>query len=144
MTITTPAITSTPSRHPLQSTLAVFFGFLSVAVFSLGTDEFLHLLGVYPPWGIPMRSPFLNLLALSYRIVYTVIGGYLTARLAPRAPMRHVFVVATIGLLFSIAGVVVAFRVDLGPRWYPIALAITSLPSVWLGGVLHSRRDGRR
>jgi hypothetical protein len=144
MSTATPATATAVSLQPLRSIFAVFLGFLSVAVLSLGTDELLHVLDVYPPWGIPMRSPYLNLLALSYRIVFTVIGGYLTARLAPRAPMRHVFVVAMIGLFFSIAGVVVAFRVDLGPRWYPIALAATSLPTVWLGGVLHGRRHGGR
>src|SRR5207302_10598441 len=117
MTNAMPTATPATPRRPLQSTLAVFLGFISVAVLSLGTDELLHLLGVYPPWSVPMRSPSLNLLALSYRIVFTVIGGYLTARLAPRAPMRHVFVVGLVGLLFAIAGVLVAFRVDLGPRW---------------------------
>jgi hypothetical protein len=144
MSIATPATAIAVSRQPLRSIFAVAAGFLSVAVLALGTDELLHLLNVYPPWGIPMRSPYLNLLALSYRIVFTVIGGYLTARLAPRAPMRHVFIVAMIGMLFSIAGVVVAFRVDLGPRWYPIALAVTSLPAVWLGGVLQGRGQGGR
>ncbi len=144
MSTATPTTAGAVSRQPLRSIFAFLAGFISVAVLSLGTDEVLHLLDVYPPWKVPLRSPYLNLLALSYRIVYTVIGGYLTARLAPRAPMRHVFVVGMVGFLFSIAGVVVAFRVDLGPRWYPIALAVTALPSVWLGGVLHGRRHGSR
>jgi hypothetical protein len=39
----------------------------------------LHVLNVYPPWGEPMHDPGLNLLALSYRIVYTIVGGDLTA-----------------------------------------------------------------
>jgi hypothetical protein len=37
-------------------------------------------------------DPGFNLLALSYRILYTVIGGYITASLAPHSAMRHVFV----------------------------------------------------
>jgi hypothetical protein len=43
-------------------------GFVAVVVLSLGTDEALHLLKVYPPWGQPMFEPRLNLLALSYRM----------------------------------------------------------------------------
>lgn len=50
------------------STLLV--GFLTVVILSLGMDQVLHALHVYPPWGQPMHHPALNLLALSYRIVY--------------------------------------------------------------------------
>src|SRR4029077_1844379 len=60
---------------------AVFAGFVAVFVLSLGTDEVLHVLAIYPPWGEPMRDPMLNLLALSYRLVYDTFGSYLTARL---------------------------------------------------------------
>jgi len=118
---------------------AVFFGFFACFVLSLGTDEVLHLLKVYPPWSQPISDPGLNLLALSYRIVYTVVGGYITARLAPRNPMRHVLVLGFIGLAISVAGVIATSGMNLGPRWYPIALAITALPCVWLGGVLYRK-----
>ena len=139
MTTTTMPTTATKSR-PLQSVAAVFLGFISVAVFSLATDQLLHVLDVYPPWGEPMWDPGLNLLALSYRIVYTVLGGYITARLAPRSPMRHVAVLGTIGSITASAGAIGAMNLNFGPNWYPIALAVTGFPCVWLGGVLHSRR----
>lgn len=129
--------TSTQPRSLWRSTAAVFLGFLAVVVLSLGTDEIFHLLRVYPPWNEPMNGTGLNLLALSYRIVYTVVGGYVTARLAPRNPMRHVWVLAGIGLVMGVAGVIATSGMDLGPRWYPIAIALTALPCTWLGGVLH-------
>jgi hypothetical protein len=44
-------------------------GFMTVVVLSLGTDQVLHVVQVYPPWGQPMYDPWLNLLALSYRSV---------------------------------------------------------------------------
>jgi hypothetical protein len=85
-----------------------------------------------------MHDPRLNLLALSYRIVYTIIGGYLTANFAPNAPMRHVIVLGVAGFIAGSAGALAAINLaDLGPDWYPIALAITAFPCVWLGGVLH-------
>lgn len=123
--------------------IAVAIGFISVAVLSLVTDQLFHTLHVYPPWGEPMWSPGLNLLALSYRMVYSVLGGYITARLARRSPMRHVWVLAILGLVMSTAGAIAAITMaDLGPNWYPIALAVTAVPTVWLGGVLYLRRRG--
>jgi len=139
MTTTTMPTTATKGR-PLRSVAAVFLGFISVAVFSLATDQLLHVLDVYPPWGEPMWNQGLNLLALSYRIVYTVLGGYITARLAPRSPMRHVAVLGTIGFITASAGAIAAMNMNFGPNWYPIALAVTGFPCVWLGGVLHGGR----
>jgi hypothetical protein len=75
-------------RNVLRSIVAIVVGFLSVVVLSLGTDQLLHVLKVYPPWGDPMPQPALNALALSYRIVFTIFGSYLAARLAPRDDSR--------------------------------------------------------
>jgi hypothetical protein len=113
---------------------------MTVVALSLGTDEVLHILPVYPPWGQPMPQPGLNLLALTYRIVYTVLGGYVTARLAPHAPMRHVWVLAVIGLVIGSLGAVATIPMNLGPAWYPIAIAITAVPCTWLGGALYRGR----
>jgi hypothetical protein len=139
MTTATSTATRMPS-HLLRSAAAIFVGFFSVAVLSLGTDQVLHVLEVYPPWGEPMYDPGLNALALSYRILFTIAGGYITAILAPHSPMRHVAVVGVLGLLTGSAGAIVAIRLaNLGPNWYPIALAVTGFPCVWLGGVLYTR-----
>jgi hypothetical protein len=86
-----------------------------------------------------MYETGLNALALSYRIVYTLLGGFITVRLAPRAPMRHVTILALIGLAAGTAGAIVAItQADLGPSWYPIALAVTAYPCTWFGGRLAS------
>jgi hypothetical protein len=106
-------------------------------VLSLGTDQLFHMLRVYPPWGQPMYEPALNLLALAYRCGYTVVGMYLTARLAPHAPMRHALAGGTIGTAIGALGAVATIPMNLGPAWYPIALAATALPCAWLGGALY-------
>ena len=138
------ATTRAHPRRPLQSTAAVVAGFIAVVVLSLGTDQVLHLLEVYPPWGEPMYEPGLNLLALSYRVVYTVLGSYLTARFAPHSPMRHVWTLGAIGLVAGVAGAIASIPLNLGPAWYPIALALSALPCAWLGGALYRRwHDGR-
>jgi hypothetical protein len=52
-----------------------------------------------------------------------------------------VVVVGILGFIAGSAGAIAAISVaDLGPKWYPIALALTAFPCVWLGGVLYSVR----
>lgn len=131
---------STPPRRLGRSVMAVVAGFLAVAVLSLVTDQVFHMLAVYPPWGQPMWDAGDNALALAYRSVYTVVGGYVTARLAPRNAMRHVLVLGAAGFLAALAGALATIPMELGPDWYPIALAVTAFPLVWLGGVLQQRR----
>jgi len=130
------------SARPLRSTAAVLAGFLLVVFLSLATDQVLHVLRVYPPWGEPMWDPRLNLLALVYRTIYTIASGYVVAGLAPHRPMRHVFVLGVIGAIGGTAGLVATWNLGFGPRWYPVALAITAFPCVWLGGALFARRHG--
>jgi hypothetical protein len=128
------------SRRLGRSIGAVALGFVVIVVLSLGTDQALHVLGVYPPWGQPMYGAGQNLLALTYRLVYAVLGCYIAARLAPRHPMRHALVLGTIGFFLSLAGALAAMNMQLGPLWYPLALVLTALPCAWLGGALHRRR----
>ena len=136
---------STRTRRLSRSSAAVLLGLVSVFVLSLGTDQVLHLLEVYPPWGQPMYETSLNLLALSYRIVYGIVGGYISARFAPRNPMRHALVLGVVGLVLSTAGAITAITtMDLGPAWYPIVLALTAVPCAWLGGMLQGMRHAER
>ena len=131
---------STHPRRLGRSVGAVFLGFITVVVLSLGTDQLLHVLQVYPPWGQPMHDPGLNLLALSYRIVYTVVGSYITARFAPHSPLGHALALGILGFAVGAAGAIATIPMHLGPAWYPIALALTALPCAWLGGVLRVRQ----
>jgi peptidoglycan/LPS O-acetylase OafA/YrhL len=131
-------------KNMIASIVAVGAGFFLTALLSLGTDVVLHAIGVFPPWGQPM-SDTLFVLATTYRVVYTVAGGYLTARLAPERPMRHVVVLGCIGLVVATLGAALTWNSgpELGPKWYPILLVVTALPCVWLGGRLHGSRGGR-
>ena len=127
-----------------RSTLAVLAGFLATALISLATDQLFHVLKVYPPWGQAMDDPGQNILALSYRILYGIGGGYLAALLAPRNPMHHAIALGVVGLLPCIGGVAAATMVHLGPLWYPIALLVTAFPSAWLGGTFYMRLSRAR
>ena len=132
----------TPVRgSKLRSITAVVAGFVVIAVLSLGTDQLFHSLGVYPPWGQPMHETGLNLLALSYRLVYGILGGYVAARLAPRAPVGHAVALGVIGLVLGGIGAIAAQ--EMGPLWFPVLVALTALPCAWVGGMIYraSRPD---
>jgi hypothetical protein len=138
------AATDLSPRRLARSVVAIFTEFLTVVVLSLGTDQLLHMLDVYPPWGQPMYDNGLCLLALSYRIVYTVFGNYLTARLAPRSPMGHVWILGFIGLATGTIGAIATMPMNLGPAWYGIAIALTALPCSWLGGLLYRKLHSQK
>ncbi len=123
-----------------RSVRAVLAGTLAVIVLSLVTDEILHVLHVYPPWSDKMPEPGLNALALSYRCLFNVVGATVTARLAPRNPIFHLWVFGFIGLALGTLAAIVTVPLHLGPSWYPILLAASALPCTWLGAVFHRSR----
>ena len=125
-----------PSRLG-RSVGAVAAGFVATALLSLGTDVVMHATGVLPPWGQVM-SDGLFVWATVYRMAFTVLGGFITARLAPRKPMTHVLVLGALGIVAASAGVLATWNrgPEFGPKWYPIALVVTALPCVWAGGAL--------
>ncbi len=129
-----------PPRRMLRSIGAVLAGVLVVIVLSLGTDVVLHATGIYPPWFQPMADG-LWVLALAYRIVYGIVGGYLAARLAPNRPMAHALMLGAVGLVLSIVGVAANWNKgpEYGPRWFSLALIATALPCAWIGGVIGLR-----
>ena len=120
-----------------RSAGAILIGLLAVVLLSLATDQLLHVINVYPPWGQPMNETSDNLLALAYRCVYGALGSYLAARFAPRNPMRHAIILGVIGFVLSLLGAIATIPMKLGPAWYPISLVVTALPCAWLGGRLH-------
>ena len=88
-----------------------------------------------------MWDPKLNALALSYRLVFDTMGSYLTAKLAPRSPMRHAMIGGVIGLVVGGLGGIAAAKQHMGPAWYPIVLALSSPLTAWIGGRLFVRKS---
>ncbi len=128
-------------RRILRRIGAVLAGLIVVVILDTGIDVILHATGIYPPWFKPM-STSLYLLALTYRIVDGIVGGYVVARLAPDRPVQHALVLGSIGLVLSIAGLVATWNrgPEFGPRWYPLALVVVAIPCAWLGGQLRARQ----
>ncbi|HLZ40288.1 MAG TPA: hypothetical protein VKQ11_04965 [Candidatus Sulfotelmatobacter sp.] len=96
-TQSTPPIEAvTPSRRWGRSIGALAAGFVTVVILTLGTDAFLRTLKILSPLGQTM-SDRIFLLATIYRVVYAILGSYITARLAPDRPMGHAIAGASWG-----------------------------------------------
>jgi hypothetical protein len=121
----------------MRSFLAVVVGFVAVVALSIGTDALLAYT-LFPCLAHSEASTNVWLLIVGYCSVYSVIGGYLTARLAPNRPVGHAVVLGVIGLAVGLLGVFFGPR-GAGPAWYPIAIAAQALPFSWLGGWISAR-----
>jgi hypothetical protein len=121
-----------------KSVWAVLAGVLGIILATTFVDIVLHLAGVYPAGG--KLDDGLALVASSYRLVIGIAGGYLTAKLAPDRPLWHALILGWVGVALGTAGVVMTWNMDLGPRWYPISLAVLAVPQCWLGGWLRARQ----
>jgi hypothetical protein len=134
MTITAPAPTA--SLRPLRYAGAFIVGFATVAALSVATDAILHSTGIYPTDG-SVGSDANLAIALTYRTAFTVLGGYVAARLAPAHGLRLSVILGIVGTIAATAGAIAMWNV--GHQWYPVALAALALPSTALGGWLFTR-----
>ena len=114
-------------------------GVLYIIAVTTLVDIVLHVLSVFPPLDQPIGDT-LALLATSYRIVISICGAWLTARLAPSRPLRHAMILGVVGVVLGIVGIIATWNLGLGPRWYPIALAVLAIPQCWIGGKIYLLR----
>lgn len=120
---------------------ALLAGMLTGAILSVATDAILENTGIFPTLAEQqaLGSPtWLLLWATLYRTIYTILGCYIAARLAPSKPMRHAMILGVLGFVANIAGGIAMW--GLGQHWYPIALAVLSLMAGWIGGKLVSQK----
>jgi hypothetical protein len=125
------------STHPrLRTAGALIAGFVAVAALSTATDALLHAYNYYPSDGTAGSDAQLAV-ALAYRTLFTVLGGAITAWLAPSHPVRLATILGAIGTVPAILGVVAMW--SLGHHWYAISLAVLAVPSTAFGGWLFTR-----
>ncbi len=130
----------TMNKNTLKSIGAVFAGILVIVIGSTVIDQILHATGVYPDKYLTHATA---LIASSYRLLISIGGAYLTAKLAPANPMKHAMILGYIGTVLGLVGVIATWNLNLGPRWYPISLAVLAIPQCWFGGWLYLRRAAR-
>ena len=125
--------------NTLKSIGAVIAGFLFIGITHSAIDAILESIGVLPK-GHLYVSTGLILFVILYRAVFSLIGCYITARLAPKDPMKHSLILGGIGTLLSAAGAIITADMNLGPAWYAWSLVVVAMPVAWLGGRLYLSR----
>lgn len=122
---------------------AVIAGIVTAVGLTLVTDLALHAVGFFPPEGQPASDGPLAVATL-YRVVFGVLGSYVSARLAPNRPMSHAMIPGVLGFVVSCVGAVVTWNrgAEFGPHWYSLGLIVTALPCAWVGGWLRERQLG--
>lgn len=131
-----------PTRRHGRSALALLAGFITVVILSIVTDLAMRAIGVLPQLGQPPAGRSL-MIAFAYRTVYSILGSYIVARLAPYRPMEHALASGMVGLILGIVGAVATWNAgpEYGAKWYPLALIASSLPCAWIGAKLHLQRS---
>ena len=122
---------------------AIVAGIGFVIIVTTIVDLILHVAGVYPPMDQPMGNA-LAVLASSYRLVISIAGAYLTARIAPDRPLWHAMMLGYAGVVLGLIGLIATWNLGLGPRWYPVSLVLLAIPQCWLGGKLYESRNSAR
>lgn len=124
-----------------RSLLAVFGGWLVIQLLILATDSILmRLFSVQDGSGLPAPDWMLGL-RLAYALIFTMLGGWVAARLAPERPWRHAVYLILLG---ETMGVVMAGG-SLGtlPLWYFGTLLLLFPPAVLAGAWLRLRTGPR-
>ncbi|MBC7877661.1 MAG: hypothetical protein H7Y59_10880 [Anaerolineales bacterium] len=127
----------------LKSLGAVVAGYL---VSALLTGVTISILGAIFPESYTPENPGWVIFNVIYGCAFAVIGGYITARLAPSHPFNHALV---LGILMALFAALTGYMVSVAPStpeyaaqpgWYYPTLAITVLPSILLGAWIYSKK----
>jgi hypothetical protein len=128
-------------KKSFKSIGAVLAGLITIIFLSNGTDMILEATGIFPSVEEQRLHGFMTTwmvgLALFYRLVYLIVGGYVTAALAPVKAMNHVIVLGSIGTLLGILGAIATW--GFAPGWFLVTPTVLGIPSVWIGGKLRIR-----
>lgn len=129
------------NKNLIKNIWAVLAGFLFVFIVSIATDILFSVIGVFPRMDQPeLFTSWMYVLVLIYSSIYTVVGGYITARLSAAKPMRQVYILAVLGFVSGALGAYGNWDKSVGNEWFPVLLAVTGPIFVYLGGRLFLRK----
>ncbi len=131
-------------KSVFKSVGAVLAGYL---VSALLTGVTISVLGVVFPESYKPENTGWVIFNVFYGCAFAVIGGYMSARLAPSRPFNHALV---LGILMALFAVLTGYMVSVTPPspeyttqpgWYYPVLAVTVLPSILLGAWIYARSN---
>lgn len=128
-------------KNMFKSIGAVLAGFIFIGITHTSIDAMLESAGVLPKGNLFVEA-WLVLVVIAYRAIFSIVGCYISAWLAPNYPMRHSIALGVLGAILSTIGAITMG--NLGPAWYGWTLVIISIPIAWLGGKLYEKRLEKR
>jgi hypothetical protein len=128
----------------IRSILSILAGLAVIIVTSFGIEAAADPLlmrifpGALPDEAALSRNLLVWAFTFSYTFFCVVAGGYATARLAVRSPVRHAVI---LGLLQSALTIPAMLQfADKAPLWGWIFSTVMVIPAAWCGGLLYTRR----
>lgn len=116
-----------------RSIVAVIAGSVTWMLTALGTDAVL--MSLFPHWykdGGRVESVPVLLFAISYSLLFSILGGYVTALVAGRSEIKHALILGLLQLLMGIMATIKFW--DTAPAWYHIVFLSLLIPANLLGG----------
>jgi hypothetical protein len=128
----------------IRSILAVLAGPVVIIVTSFGIEAAADPLlmrmfaSALPNEAALRHNPAVWLFTFTYSLLCVAAGGYVTARLAGRRPVRPAII---LGLLQSALTIPAMMALpDKAPLWGWILSMVAVIPAAWCGGLLYARR----
>ena len=123
-----------------RSVLAVFVGYLAMAVCVIASmiplaRAFGMRMSTQPPAG-PLPRGFLAA-NLGSGLVCALLGGLITAYLAPHSPFEHVLALAGFVLVMGLVSGLQ--HRGPAPKWYPFVIPLVGVAGCLIGGLIAAR-----
>ncbi len=126
----------------LRSILAVIAGSITWMVTALGMDKIM--MSLFPQLyieGVMVVSVPLLLFSGFYSLLFSVLGGYVTALIAGRSEMKHALILGVLQLLMGIMATIKFWNT--APAWYHITFLTLLIPANLLGAQLRLMRKSK-
>lgn len=123
----------------LRSVLAVLAGFFTMTLLVAVYQGIIGLIlfgGISDPLDAPRPSDWVTLAILALDLGTAVVGGYVCARLAGRAEVKHALALAALGLLMGAASTAASWGME--PVYYALARTLGMPAAVVFGGMIRS------
>ncbi len=136
------------NKIALKNIGTVIAGFVLTLLLTRGMDILFESMGVFPTVEEQQKNGFnvlwMNIVAILYRVVFTILGGYLTAKTSASKPMRNVNILGIVGTIIAIIGNIVVSQIpemaNVLPLWFSVVLVLIAYPCVWTGGKLATKK----
>jgi hypothetical protein len=125
----------------MRSVLAVVVGLAAMAI-TVIVATVLSVRLLYPeaePGHHPAPTAAWLAVNFAYSLAAAVLGGWLAAYLAPRAPFPHAVALAVVAIAMALPGILGGGSPG-QPDWYPPVMAAVAVVGILLGGKLARRR----